>query len=79
MNDGLVTADGFEGAFIGTCEVFGRPPLAAYDREKCLQILIERDGMDYEEADEYFEFNVAGSWVGDGTPVYVTLHDIGDM
>ena len=71
-------ADGFEDAYIGWCEVFHRPPLAAYDRDKCIEILMERDGMDYEEAEEYFNFNVSGSWVGDNTPVYISLKGKGD-
>ena len=65
-------ADGFEGAFIGMCERFGMQPVAAYDRDKCIDILIQRDRMTYEEAVEFFDFNVIGAWVGDLTPVFVT-------
>lgn len=32
-----------------------------------------RDGMSLEDAEEFFEFNVIGSWVGDGTPCFATL------
>jgi hypothetical protein len=66
-------ADGFEDAFVGMCEVFGRPPLATYDREKCIEILVNRDGMTDEEAVEFFEFNVAGADVGENTPIFLTL------
>jgi hypothetical protein len=66
-------ADGFEEAFIGMGERFGMEPVAAYDRDKCIDILIQRDQMTYEEAGEFFEFNVIGAWVGDLTPVFVTL------
>ncbi len=76
--DEVMLADGFEEAFLGVSEVFGRPPLATYDRDKCIDILVERDGMTYEEAVEYFEFNVSGSWVGDSTPIYLTLWKAGD-
>ena len=72
-NEEALLADGFEEAFLGVSEVFGRPPLATYDRDKCVDILIQRDGMTYEEAVEYFNFNVTGAWVGDGTPIYLTL------
>jgi hypothetical protein len=72
-NEEALSADGFEGAIIGMCEIFGRPPVIAYDRDKCIEILVQRDEMAYDEAEEYFEYNVAGSWVGDNTPVYVTL------
>ena len=74
-NEEALLADGCEEAFLGMCEVFGRPPLAAYDRDKCIDILIQRDGMNYEDAEEFFSFNVSGSWVGDNTPVYLTLQD----
>ena len=71
--DEIILADGFEEAFLGVSEVFGRPPLATYDRDKCIDILVKRDGMTYEEAVEYFDFNVTGAWVGDSTPIYLTL------
>ncbi len=29
------------------------------------------DGMTYEEAVEYFEFNIAGAWVGESTPFFL--------
>ena len=73
--DEVLLADGFEAAFLGICEIFGRPPVAAYDRDKCMEVLVERDGMEYDEAVEYFDFNVSGAWVGDSTPVYLTLWD----
>jgi len=73
--DEVLLADGFEVAFLGICEIFGRPPVAAYDRDKCMEVLVERDGMEYDEAVEYFDFNVSGAWVGDLTPVYLTLWD----
>ena len=77
-NEEALLADGFEEAFLGVSEVFGRPPLATYDRDKCIDILVERDGMTYEEAVEHFDFNVTGAWVGDGTPIYLTLRKAGD-
>jgi hypothetical protein len=30
-----------------------------------------RDGMTWEEAEEYFEFNQMGAWVGDSTPCFL--------
>ena len=71
--DEVMLADGFEDAFLGICEMFGKSPVAAYDRDKCMEVLVERDGMEYEEAVEFFDFNVSGAWVGDSTPVYLTL------
>jgi uncharacterized beta-barrel protein YwiB (DUF1934 family) len=43
-----------------------------YDRTACINILVNQ-GMEPEEAEEYFQFNVEGSWVGESTPVFLTL------
>jgi hypothetical protein len=75
FNEEIVTADGFDDAIIGLAERFGQLTVVAYDKRKCIQILMERDGMDYEEAEEFFSFNVIGAWVGDSTPIFVTLYD----
>ena len=29
--------------------------------------------MDEDEANEYFDFNVIGAWMGEGTPCFATL------
>jgi len=72
-NDEALTADGFDDAIMGIGERCGQPTLVAYDRTKCIQILIDRDGMDYEEAVEFFEFNTVGAWLGENTPIFITL------
>jgi len=68
--EGLLMADGFEDAFVGVGRQFTKP-VAVYDREKCIDILITRDSMDFEEAEEYFEFNVQGAYVGEDTPIFM--------
>jgi len=76
VNPEMLFADGFDEALIGTGDRFGfSGPVAVYDMDKCFEILVVRDGMEYEEAVEYFEFNVIGAWVGDGTPIFVRLVD----
>jgi hypothetical protein len=67
----VLLADGFERAFLGIGTQFGRQ-LAVYDRTACINILINQ-GMEPEEAEEYFQYNVEGSWVGESTPVFLTL------
>ncbi|MHB8994574.1 MAG: hypothetical protein ACYC63_04915 [Armatimonadota bacterium] len=69
----LLVADGFEQAFIGIVYRCADDPIACYDREKCLKILMKRDGMTEEEAEEFFEFNIGGAWVGDLTPCYLQV------
>ena len=63
--------DGFDEAIIGVAERIGLGPVVAYDVEKILQKLITRDGMSYEEAVEYFDFNIQGAWMGEFTPVFI--------
>ena len=59
-------------AVIGMVERFGMQPLVLLDRDKCIEILM-RDDMDAEEAEEFFEYNTIGSWLGDGTPCFATI------
>ena len=75
LDEEILTADGFDYALIGICERAGYPTIATYDTNKCLAVLRERDGMTYEEAHEYFYYNVVGAWVGDYTPCFVTLYE----
>lgn len=64
------TADGFDEAILGIGERCSQPTLVVYDAEKCVQILADQ-GMTYEEAQEYFDFNVVGAWVGEYTPLFL--------
>ena len=70
MSDGALLADGFSEALIGMGTRFTYD-VAVYDYAKCIEIL-ERD-MSRENAEEYFEFNVIGAYVGEHTPVFVTV------
>lgn len=72
-NPDAVLFDGFDEALIGTWSRFNVGPLALYDYNKCIHILINRDGMTHEEAVEYFDFNVIGAWVGEYTPAFANL------
>ena len=71
--DAIIYPDMVE-ALIGMCEQFGRPPVAAYDFNKCIKILID-DGMDEDEAIDYFYYNTLGTWAGDSTPVFITMYE----
>ena len=68
--DGALLADGFEDALVGFGHRF-TSAVAVYDRAKCVDVLITRDGMSGDEAEEYFSFNVEGADVGEHTPVFV--------
>jgi len=62
-----LTADGFDDAVIGI--LYGFEPKAVYSVRKIVDILMQ--DMSYEDAVEYFEYNIAGSYLGEKTPVYV--------
>lgn len=66
----ILFADGFECALIGIAYQCGSPGVACYDLDKCL-VKLESDGMTPEEAEEFFYFNVVGSYVGDYTPIFI--------
>ena len=63
-------ADGWDDEIIGTAYSPGRQILVVYDGDAIIEHMIKRDGMTYEEAEEYFSFNIEGAWVGDRTPVF---------
>lgn len=67
-------ADGFDDAIIGIAEGwFGKSQhcVVCYDYEKCVEILMQRDGMEIDEAEEFLAFNTLGAYVGDRTPVFL--------
>ena len=73
LNPEAMMADGFDEAILGMCVQFGTAPLVAYDYEKCINILMKRDGMTKQEAVDFMEFNVIGAYVGLNTPVFIMM------
>jgi hypothetical protein len=66
-NPDAMLADGLDDALAGY-DTTGR---AIYFVNEILGILETRDGMTEEEAVEFFEFNIAGAYVGEYTPIYM--------
>ena len=67
----VLLADGFDAAFVGIGRRSSRPDVAVYDIAKMVEILTVADGMPFERAVDYPEFNVLGAWVGERTPIYL--------
>jgi hypothetical protein len=65
----ILLADGLENAFMGIGRQFTHP-IAIYSYKKTLKCL-KGMGMTTEDAEEYFQFNIAGAFVGDQTPVFL--------
>jgi len=66
----MLFADGFDDAIVGVGNVFGGKLCAIYDTDLVLKQCI-KDGMKYDEALEYFDFNIAGAYVGEQTPIFI--------
>ena len=68
--------DGLDEALMGSGSQYSKKLLAVYSSSKIIKCLI-REGMTEEEALEYYNFNIACAWVGDGTPFIVNdyYHD----
>ena len=87
--EGILLADGFEEAFIGIAESYGSVPKACYNYDTCIDILMKQmipsteDISDndkfyrdwHSEAEEYFNFNVSGAYVGEFTPAFIKVMD----
>ena len=66
----LLMVDGFDEAVIGVEALKMR---LVYDINKMRTILVERDKMTFEEAMDFLDHNVLGSYVGEQTPIYVEI------
>ncbi len=71
-NDCLI-ADGFDDAIIGTCQRDGEV-IVVYDIDKCIDSLL-RDGMDYQEAKDFFYYNTINCYVGEKTPIFIDTYN----
>lgn len=67
LNPEAIMYDGFDDALVGIIARCGTEPIALYNREKCLEILMAK-GSTFEEALDYFCYNVEGCWAGPHTP-----------
>ena len=71
--EGSILLDGLETAIVGIVEEFGNGNRILYSKSKILDILQKRDGMTYEEAEEYYDYNIIGGYFGERNPVFLDL------
>jgi hypothetical protein len=74
-DEDILIADGFEEAFIGVASGAGKPSVAAYDYQKCIEILMKDCNVSYFEAVDDFEHNVIAAYMGKYTPVFIDRMD----
>ena len=74
----ILRIDGFDEACVGWTSSWSgneRPMRLVYDESKMIEILMQQ-GMDETEALEYYDFNIAGAYLGINTPVIInSWHD----
>jgi hypothetical protein len=76
MNPDSLYPSDMKEAIIGYVERAGMSPQILLSRKKCIDILVKRDKMSYETAEEYFSFNTIESFMGnEGTPCFATLKE----
>jgi hypothetical protein len=69
-DESFVVFDGLDEAFIGVGRRFSCY-YPCYSKKKIIEILLDQDCMSPEEAEEYFEFNIAGLYLDENCPVIV--------
>ena len=73
--ENLITVDGYDEAFVGVADRFGKVPVAVYSYEMCIQLLMRDGDMSHEEALEFFEFNTIGAFFSDDQPIFIHFSD----
>lgn len=75
----LFKLDSFEDCYLGIGEAYGEQPRLVYDYKKIIEAL-EKTGMSEEEAREFYDFNIIGSYLGEKMPIFlitdISLEDL---
>lgn len=66
----LYLPEEYDRALLGVVNMFDRS-VVAYGLEKVIEVLQDYHGMDRDGAEEFFSYNILGSYVGKKTPVFV--------
>ena len=73
INPDALLADGLDEAIIGVGNQFTNTPVVVYDYDKCIEIFMRDNDWDYEDAMDWMQFNVIGAYMGEGTPIFMTV------
>ena len=71
--------DDLDEAIIGPAMVWQKNShieVLVYNAEVVRNILMSRDGMTFEDAREFIEFNIEGAYIGPDTPILVWPNDM---
>ena len=70
----IVREPGYEEAFLGVAFKSGTP-IAIYDYDMCIQILMRDQGMSENESIDYFDFNISNAVVPNG-PLFLNFNPV---
>lgn len=67
-----ILMDGYDNAIVGYT-LDGDTMRAVYSHQLCVQCLMDDDGMTYEDAEDYFQYNTIRSlpYLGDKAPMVI--------
>ena len=66
----ILEPSSFDEAIVGIVQRIDRDPVVCYSVDKIIKVLTE-SGMDDDEAYEYYEYNILGAYMGEGTPMFL--------
>ena len=64
-------ADGYDDCIVGIGHRCGSTAVLVYDIDIVIAKIMKRDKCDYEDALDFFEYNIGGAYVGEGTPLFM--------
>lgn len=67
----MLKVTGYDDCAMGVVFGCGRENTIIYNVDKIIKKMMKRDGMTYDDAFEYFNFNIAGAYMGTDTPVFL--------
>ena len=70
LDEETIILDGLDDCVVGVSEEFGKGQRLPYDRDKILKKL-QFDGMTYEEAFEFYDYNILGLYAGELNPIFL--------
>lgn len=64
-------ADGYDDCIVGIGHRCGSTAVLVYDIDMVIAKIMKRDKCDYEDALDFFEYNIGGAYVGEGTHLFM--------
>jgi len=69
LADNAILLDGFDDCIVGVSESFGEESRYIYSKKSIISKL--KEDMSYEEAVEYYYFNILGGYFGSQNPIFI--------